>query len=111
MELGNQELGSWGRNPGSFMSDGTNGDWPEGAVLRSSKSPVNGEPVSGIDTSIQLCRLDRSCLRQRDRGIAAPHVSALPLPIQDTVAITIGVQVNTWQLVNPSGCGRLGLPG
>jgi hypothetical protein len=50
--------------------------------------------MSEIDTSIQLCRLNRSCLRQRDRGIAAPHANALLLPIQDNVAITIRAQVN-----------------
>jgi hypothetical protein len=47
-----------------------------------------------INTSIQLCRLNRSCLRQRDRGIAAPHANALLLPIQDNVAMTIRAQVN-----------------
>ena len=45
------------------------------------------------NTSIQLCRLNRSCLRQRDRGIAAPHANALSLPIQDNGAMTIRARV------------------
>jgi hypothetical protein len=39
-------------------------------------------------------RSNRSHLKQREWGVAAPRANALLLPVQDTVLATIRVQVN-----------------
>jgi hypothetical protein len=57
--------------------------------------------TSPISTFIQLCRLNRSCLRQRDWGIAAPDANALLVPIQGNVAMTIRAKVKSLYGADP----------
>jgi len=77
-----------------------------------------GEPCTRIDGSVEIrpanCRrLNRSHLKQRERGVTAPHANALLLAVQDTGALAVRGQVNPpYALVlDPADLGLLGATG